>query len=143
MPERRSRAGSTGRRSGSPSGGHRYPRTARVNQVLREVVADELERRSEHDSRLGLLTVTGVQVDPDLRHATVWLSSLGPEAAEALAEARVRIQAAIAAQVRLKRTPLLVFAADPAVAAGTRIEEIIREIGTSDPEASRGGAGER
>jgi ribosome-binding factor A len=123
MPDRR------GRRAGSPTGAHRYPRTARVNQVLREVVADELERIGDDDSRLGMLTVTGIEVEPDLRNAKVWLTSLGEETAEALEEHRLRIQSAIAGQVRLKRTPHLTFAADPAIAAGMRIEEIIRDLG--------------
>jgi ribosome-binding factor A len=53
-------------RHGSP---RKYPRTARVNEVVREVLAEELERLS--DPRLGLVTVTSVDVSPDLRHATV------------------------------------------------------------------------
>ncbi len=52
----------------------RYPRMARVNEVVREVIADELERLS--DPRLGLVTVTGVDVSADLRHATVYYSAL-------------------------------------------------------------------
>ena len=52
----------------------RYPRMARVNEVVREVIADELERLS--DPRLGLVTVTGVEVSADLRHATVYYSAL-------------------------------------------------------------------
>ena len=52
----------------------RYPRMARVNEVVREAVADEIERLS--DPRLGLVTVTGVEVSPDLRHATVYYSAL-------------------------------------------------------------------
>ncbi|MHB8663365.1 MAG: 30S ribosome-binding factor RbfA [Acidimicrobiales bacterium] len=122
MPDRR------GRRAGSPTGAHRYPRTARVNRVLREVVADELERVGADDPRLALLTVTAVEVDPDLRHAKVWLGSLTESTAEALEERRSRLQAAIASQVRLKRTPLLSFAADPAIATGARIDEIIRGL---------------
>jgi ribosome-binding factor A len=47
---------------------------ARVNEVVREVIADELERLS--DPRLGLVTVTGVDVSADLRHATVYYSAL-------------------------------------------------------------------
>ena len=54
----------------------RYPRMARVNEVVREVIADELERLS--DPRLGLVTVTGVDVSADLRHATVYYSALDP-----------------------------------------------------------------
>lgn len=106
----------------------RYPRSARVNEVLREVVAEELERLADVDERLALLTVTGVECEPDLRHATVLLSSLSDEAAGALAARRPRLQAAVASQVRLKRTPQLAFEADPAVAAGARVEEIIRRL---------------
>lgn len=124
---------SGGRRSGSPTGGgHRYARTARVNQLLREIVADELERIGDVDPRVGLLTVTGVVTDADFQRATVYLASLSPEAAEALDEDRVRLQAAIARQVRLRRTPLLRFVADPAIETGTRIEEIIRRFDDPD-----------
>jgi ribosome-binding factor A len=48
----------------------RYPRMARVNEVVREAIGDELERLN--DPRLGLVTVTGVDVSADLRHATVY-----------------------------------------------------------------------
>ena len=115
-----------------------YPRSLRVNESLREVLADQLERMEELDERLGLLTITAVKCDPDLRHATVLFSSLSEDAQEALGEARARLQAAISQQVRMKRTPQLKFAADPAVAAGQRIEEILRTITPSgeDGEAS-------
>lgn len=96
--------------------------------MLREIVADELERRVDEDPRLELLTVTAVAAEPDLRHATVLLSSLSDEAAEALAEHRVALQAAIGRQVRLKRTPQLAFEADPAVATGLRVEDILRGL---------------
>jgi ribosome-binding factor A len=110
----------------------RYPRMARVNEILREVLAEELERLVDIDTRLGLLTITGVECDPDLRHATVWLSSVTPEVEGALAESRVRLQAAIARQVRLRRVPLLVFKADPAIEAGARVEELLRRVLTED-----------
>ncbi len=105
-----------------------YPRTARVNEVLREVVAEELERRADSDDRLRLLTVTSVSVTPDLSRATVYLSSLPEPAVEALAELRVELQRAIGRQVRMKRTPLLEFEPDPAVAHGLRVEEILRNL---------------
>jgi ribosome-binding factor A len=89
------------------------------------------------DSRLELVTVTGVSCEPDLRHATVLLASLPEPARTALGEARPRLQAAVAHQVRLKRTPLLSFEADPAVAQGERVEEILRAIHS----AERAGSG--
>ena len=48
---------------------------ARVNEVVREALGDELERLS--DPRLGIVTITGVDVSADLRQATVYYSALG------------------------------------------------------------------
>jgi ribosome-binding factor A len=109
----------------------RYSRIDRVNQVLREVLGDELER--VNDERLELVTVTGVRVDADLRHAQVWFDTLGPreEVAGVLAEHRIRLQAAVGRQLRLKHTPELTFDPDPAIAVGTRVEEILRERHTT------------
>lgn len=109
--------------------GRDYPRVARVNEVLRQVVADELERLADADERLRLVTVTSVEVSTDLRSATVFVGTLGPDAAEALEERRGRLQRSLAAQVRMKRTPRLHFAADPALAAGARVEDILRRLG--------------
>src|SRR5579862_1284878 len=118
---------SRGRRLGGGAP-RRYPRSARVNEVLREVLADALERMEDLDERLGLLTITAVECDPDLRHAVVLLSSLSEEEGTALADARVRLQAAVSSEVRLNRTPQLSFEADPAVAAGQRVEDILRQL---------------
>ena len=82
-----------------------FPRSLRVNQVLREVVAEEIERLADADERLRLVTVTSVDTAPDLRHATVYLSSLTEESAAALDERRVQLQRTVARQIRLKRTP--------------------------------------
>jgi ribosome-binding factor A len=104
-----------------------YPRTARVNELVREILADELERID--DDRLLMVTITNVHVDPDLRHAAVDFTSLGEaetEAAEALAEHRVRLQGSIARQARLKRTPELRFEVDKVIEQGARIEELLR-----------------
>ncbi|HVA42245.1 MAG TPA: ribosome-binding factor A [Acidimicrobiales bacterium] len=115
----------------------RYPRTYRLNQVLREVLAEELERLAERDDQL--LTITGVTVEADLRNATVWLASLPDEAAERLEADRVALQAAVARQTRLKRTPRLSFRADPAVVAGSAIEDAIRRIRQEPEVPSTGG----
>ena len=119
---------------------HRYSRMDRVNEVLREVLADELELVAGSDARLELLTVTAVSCEPDLRHATVLLASLSEPARTALGEARPRLQAAVAHQVKLKRTPQLSFAPDPAVAHGERVEEILRAIHSQE---EAGGVGSR
>jgi ribosome-binding factor A len=110
-----------------------YPRTARVQELLREVIAEELERID--DDRLAFIAVTGVDVDREIRTAKVYLSSLEPEAATALAQHRMRLQGAIGRQARLRRTPELRFAADSGVAAGARVEEIIRELHNGEGES--------
>ncbi len=68
----------------------RYPRTARVNEVVREVLADELERLS--DPRLGLVTLTDVDVSADLRHADVYYSVWEPVTGRAAAPAPVPVR---------------------------------------------------
>jgi ribosome-binding factor A len=118
---------------------------ARVNEVVREALADSLERLS--DPRLGLVTVTGVDVSADLRHATVYYSSLeaarrprGGEhvlatsdeargaTSDALKSAAPHLRAELGRQVQLKYVPELTFREDPAIAQGERVEEILRRI---------------
>lgn len=112
---------------------------ARVNEVVREVVAEELERLADVDDRLELLTVTAVEVEPGLRHGKVLLASLTEDNLAALADHRGRLQAAISEQVRLKRTPQLSFAPDPAIANGKRVDDILRGL-SADPGGEDGDA---
>lgn len=111
-------------------------RMLRVNSAIKEVLADEIERFN--DRRLELVSITGVDTAPDLRHATVYVDALGPEgheaALEALRGAAVRLQRAIGRQLRLKYTPTLGFEIDPAVTGGERIDAILRSLGSGTGE---------
>lgn len=111
----------------------RYPRTARVNELLREVVADELERHTDEDARLELVTITGVNTDPDLRRAKVFFSALDDAAptddiVAAFEARRVEMQALIGRSVRMKRTPHLEFLPDPAISEGLKVERLLRDL---------------
>ncbi len=119
MPDRRGRSSHT----------KRYPRTARLNEVIREILAEALEEVADDDDRLQLVTVTGVACEPDLRAAVVYYSARTEGAGEALLEQRVRLQGQIARQTRLKRTPQLSFVVDPGVTSGWRIEDVLRGLG--------------
>ncbi|MCY3540188.1 MAG: 30S ribosome-binding factor RbfA [Acidimicrobiia bacterium] len=104
-------------------------RIRRVNEILREVIAEEC--RNLKDPRIGFLTVTGVSTSPDLRNAEVYYTVLGDDeaeasTAEALQSAAPRVRAAVGHQVRMKYLPRLRFVPDPAVAHARRIEEILR-----------------
>ena len=106
-----------------------FPRTARLNHLVHEIVAEEIELLD--DERLGFLTVVGVEVESDLRRATVYYTTLedaDPDVAELLEEHRVRLQAAIARQARLKRTPELVFRPDSVIVQAQRVEDILRDL---------------
>lgn len=130
------------RRRRIPAGTKRdFPRVARVNELLREVLADELERIDRED--LGFVTVTAVQADPEFRTATVFLDHLDDERAAALEQERGRLQRAIAAQVRLRNTPTLRFLPDPAIDAGERVDHILRalDLPPEGPGSSYAGSG--
>lgn len=105
-------------------------RMRRVNSVLREVIAEEIERMS--DTRLELVSITAVDTAPNLRTATVYIDALAPdkhdEALAALRGAAKRLQSAIGSQVRMKYTPTLSFEVDPGVTGGERIDAILREL---------------
>jgi ribosome-binding factor A len=110
----------------------RYPRTLRVNEVVRETLADHLERLG--DPRLELVTITGVDVSADLRHATVFYAALGdhdPEIAEGLEAAAPHLRSALGREVRLKYLPKLHFREDPAIEAGQRLEAILRDLNSA------------
>jgi ribosome-binding factor A len=115
-------------RRGAPRNQPRYPRTARLNELVREVVAEQL--RLVDDDRLQFVTITQVVVDRDLHQGIVYFDTLDPEGdaevQEALEEHRGRLQGAIARQTRLKRTPHLVFSPDDVERGAERIEGIIR-----------------
>lgn len=117
------------RRRPSTSSAHRYPREARLNELLREVIADELTKID--DERLEFVTVTSVDVDAELNRGIVYYDSLAGEAGdeailEVLDEHRRRIQSSIGRQVRAKKTPVLEFRPDNVLRAAERIDEVLR-----------------
>ena len=107
------------------------PRMRKVNESLREVIAEELTRLT--DPGLGFVTITGVVTSPDLRNATVFYSAMGDEerrkeTAAALGRAAPHLQASIASQVRMKYTPRLHFRVDESIDAGLHIIEVLRHL---------------
>ena len=104
----------------------------RVNESVRAVVAEALGDLK--DPRIGLVTVTGVEVSPDLREGTR-LRLRARERAEAaratlagLESAHGYLQARIARELDLKRTPHLAFEYDPTVERGVRMTKLIDEL---------------
>jgi ribosome-binding factor A len=106
-------------------------RMRRVNEAVREVVSESLVELK--DPRIGFVTVTGVETSADLQHARVFVSVLGSEAKRrktlaGLEAAHGVLQARLARELRLKRTPQLAFEYDPTVERGVRMTQLIDEL---------------
>ena len=107
----------------------------RVNQTLKEVLSEGIGELK--DPRIGFVTITGVETSPDLSQARVFVSVLGSvrkrEASlVGLAAAHGVLQARIARDLRLKRTPQLTFEYDPSVERGVRMSQLIDELAPED-----------
>jgi ribosome-binding factor A len=106
-------------------------RMRRVNEAVRAVVAEAVAELQ--DPRIGLVTITGVSVSSDLREGRVYVSVLGNEkkrraSLAGLESAHGLVQARLARELRMKRTPHLTFEYDPSVEHGVRMTKLIDEL---------------
>jgi ribosome-binding factor A len=110
-------------------------RMRRVNESVRQVLAEALPELK--DPRIGLVTVTGVDTAPDLRHAVVYVSVLGSvkrrtATMRGLEAAHGVLQSRLARELRMKRTPQLTFEYDLSVERGVRMSQLIDELAPED-----------
>jgi ribosome-binding factor A len=101
----------------------------RINQMLREVVGAAIAT-DLNDPRIGFVTVTSVETSPDLRAARVYVSVLGSAeeretTLKGLRSSHGVIQARIASETRMKRTPTLTFHYDDTIEKGMRISKLL------------------
>jgi ribosome-binding factor A len=117
-----------------------------VAEEFREILAEEIPRLK--DPRVGFVTVTRVDVSPDLRRATVFYTVMGQDrdhraTRAGLRSARSHLRGVLGHQVRMKFTPDLDFEEDVGLAQVERVSELLREIGakraTEEAEPSTGG----
>ena len=103
----------------------------RVNEAVRESLAEAVGELK--DPRIGFVTITAVKTSTDLRQARVYVSVLGNERKRektlaGLASAHCVLQARLASELRMKRTPQLTFEYDPTVEQGMRMSQLIDEL---------------
>jgi len=119
-------------------------RVARLDALLQEQIS-AIIARDVHDPRVGFVTVTRVEVSPDLRHATVWVSLIGqPDERRATLRALAHAMPFVRHQLgelRLRRIPELHVRADDALERGTRVLHILDEL-EAGREPESGPAGE-
>jgi ribosome-binding factor A len=104
-------------------------RMRRVDEAVREVLSDAISKDLK-DPRVGFVTVTAVKTSRDLRHARVYVSVLGDEPTrattlEGLRSAHGFLQGEISRQMKLKRTPSLVFEYDDTAERAARLTALI------------------
>ncbi len=109
----------------------------RVNEAVRAVVAEAI--RELKDPRIGMVTVTGVRITPDLHDGTVYVSVLGSAKKRratmlGLQSAHGVLQARINTQLNLRRTPQLTFEYDDSVERGVRMTALIDEVARELPD---------
>lgn len=115
-------------------------RVQRVNELIREEIS-ELLRREVNDPRInGLISVTEVVTSPDLRHARVYVSTMGTEeekvqVEEGLAAASGFIRRLLGDRISLRYVPELSFQRDDSIERGSRLLELIKEVA---PDVSSG-----
>lgn len=103
----------------------------RINELMREVIGGAIASELQ-DPRIGFVTVTAVETSPDLRSARVFVSVLGSEeernaTLDGLASSHGILQAQIAREMRIKRTPTLTFHYDDSIERGARLSELLDE----------------
>jgi ribosome-binding factor A len=112
-------------------------RRRKVDEAIRQVLSEAVP--SLKDPRIGFVTVTGVKATKDFAQATVYVSVLGSEderekTLAGLAAAHGVLQAQVARELGLRRTPVLTFEYDPAVERGVRLGKLIDELAPEGPE---------
>jgi ribosome-binding factor A len=116
-----------------------YPRTARLNTLVRDILARELVRID--DERLEFVVLTSVVVDGDLKRAVAYYDhSRGDEADEEIVEAfdqhRPRLQKAVGREAHIKRTPEMRFELDGVLRNAQHLESVLRTLPDLEPGAT-------
>ena len=106
-------------------------RMRRVNEAIRESLAEGVGELK--DPRIGFVTITAVKTSTDLRQARVYVSVLGNERKRektlaGLQSAHGVLQAKLADELGMKRTPQHTFEYDPTVERGMRMSQLIDEL---------------
>jgi ribosome-binding factor A len=110
--------------------------------MIRVILADLLLTKAS-DPRLSFVTVTSVQISPELDTAKVFVSVLGDDekradVMQALRKAAPFLRTELAREVRIRRTPELRFIFDESIEHGLQMERVLKEI--ADERAGREGS---
>lgn len=111
-------------------------RARRVGESIQHEISSLLLRGLK-DPRIGFVTITGVEVTPDLHLARVYYTVIGDETARKASAAGLKssisfIRQQLGRQLRMKYVPDLIFQYDTSIEYGSRIETLLRDIHTTE-----------
>lgn len=111
-------------------------RPERVREFIKEQVGEIIQRELK-DPRIGFVSVTGVEVSADLRHAKVFVSVLGDAQAKAdtmagLTSAQGYVRGELGRRLQMRFSPEVLFRLDESIERGTRVMSLIRQV-TENP----------
>ena len=115
-----------------------FPRSRRIAEQIQRELSDII-RLELKDPRVGMVTITDVEVSQDHAHAKVFFTRLGDDELEIEATSRVLEHAAgflrsqLARRVRLRTVPQLQFKYDASVERGVRLSQLIDAAVATDP----------
>jgi ribosome-binding factor A len=115
-------------------------RADRVAEAIREEVAMFLAEDVKDPRVVGLVTVTGVDVTRDLRHAKIFVSVMGSETERAatfdgLQSVAAHLRSRVGRALRLRLAPEITFRLDESIARAARIENLLAQIKDGRPPA--------
>lgn len=111
-------------------------RPERVGEAAREVIAEMLLREIK-DPRIGMITLTTVEVSEDLRHAKVYFSCVGDESARQRSLSGLRsaagfIKAQLTRRLKLRYAPELTFIFDSSLEIAERVSHLLKGTTSGD-----------
>ena len=123
-------------------------RPDRVGDQIRQELSELLSRGEVHDPGIGFITLTRVQVTPDLQLARVYYTTMGDEkgrkdTAKALQRATPFFRRQVGGRLQLRRVPELEFRFDESVAHQDRIEQILRDLHEEEAKRHAAGSGDQ
>ncbi len=121
-----------------------FSRTDRVGQQIHKEVASILQQElKHHDPRLGMVTVSGVEVSRDLAHAKIYVTVYAADEDKAkldmeiLEEGKKFVRSLLAKRLRMRSVPAVHFVRDTSITEGIRIANLVSKAVKSDEERAK------
>src|SRR4030043_2335429 len=114
-------------------------RTERINSIIQQEISDLLREQMNSPRLTSFISITKVSTSPDLKHAKVFISTLGDkvnkdEILQGFTAASGFLRRQLANRLELKHTPELSFHLDDSIERGAEVLKLIEQLAPKDTE---------